>query len=60
MLVPLFSNVTVPVGLPFVELTVAVNVTVFPKTEGLREEVRVAATPAFWMTWLNADDVLPL
>src|SRR6266702_5196364 len=33
-------NVTVPVGMPAGELTVAVNVTGWPKTDGLAEDTR--------------------
>lgn len=41
MLEPPSLNVTMPVGVPAVELTVAVNVTAWPKMEEIFEDVRV-------------------
>ena len=41
MLVPLSVNWTLPVGVPFVEVMVAVKVTFWPVREGLGEPVRV-------------------
>jgi hypothetical protein len=35
------KNSTVPVGVPVLELTVAVNVTDCPKTEGFADEARL-------------------
>jgi hypothetical protein len=56
-------NVTVPVGVPeagLVAVTVAVNVTDWPKTDGLADEVRVVLLEA-WLTFcVNAVDVLPV
>src|SRR5215831_9786716 len=45
-------NVTVPVGVPApgaTALTVAVNVTVWPNTDGLADEVTVVVEPS-WLT----------
>ncbi len=39
-------NVTVPVGVPPAELTVAVNVTIWPKTEGWADEVSAVVVVA--------------
>jgi len=41
--------VTVPVGVPPAELTVAVNVTDCPNVDGFREDVTVVAVAA-WFT----------
>ena len=55
-------KVTVPVGaVPAPELTVAVKVTAWPKTEGLGVEAAsaVVVTVAAWLTaWLSAVEVL--
>ena len=42
-------NVTEPVGVVVVELTVAVKVTLWPKSEGLRDEVMVVEVTD-WLT----------
>ena len=52
---------TVPVGVPApggTAATVAVNVTVWPKTLGLTEEVRVAVVSAGLTTWERTAEVL--
>ena len=56
-------NVTVPLGVPEVAgLTVAVNVTVCPDTEGFADETSVvdvaAALPL--MVWVSTGEVLPV
>ena len=53
-------KVTVPVGVPAPELTVAVNVTDCPETEGLGEEASavLVAANAWLTTWLSAVEVL--
>ena len=54
---------TVPVGVPApgeVTLTAAVNVTLCPNTDGLREEARVVLVDALLTTWLTTPLVLVL
>ena len=51
-------NVTVPVGVPAPELTVAVKVTLWPKTDGLAEEVRAVEVAAPLTVWVRALEVL--
>jgi hypothetical protein len=54
-------NVTVPVGVPApgdTTVTVAVNVTDWPKTEGLAEEVTPVVVFAWLTVWLNTLEVL--
>jgi hypothetical protein len=54
-------NVTVPVGVPApgdTGATVAVNVTGWPKTEGLAEEVTLVVVAAWLIVWLKAPEVL--
>ena len=61
--VPSIVNVTVPVGVPVpgeTALTVAVNVTVWPETEGLAEETTVVALLALLTVWVNGAAVLLL
>jgi hypothetical protein len=41
-----FLNVTVPVGVPLLELTVAVNVTACPTLDGFCDEVSVVVVTA--------------
>ncbi len=56
-------NVTVPVGVPApgaVTVTVAVNVTDCPKTDGLTDEATVVDVLALFTTWLTAVLVLVL
>ena len=50
-------NVTVPVGVPAVAVTVAVKVTVCPLVDGLREDIRVVIVVAVTV-WVSYDDVL--
>jgi hypothetical protein len=57
------KKVTVPVGIPepgATALTVAVNVTPSPKTDGFSDDVTVVELLALLTVWLKADDVLPL
>jgi hypothetical protein len=56
-------KVTVPVGVPApgdTTLTVAVNVTDCPNTEGLSEEVTDVVVSALFTVWGAGADVLPL
>lgn len=50
-------NVTVPVGVPVVELTVAVNVTACPNTVGFLEDVTAVVAPAVFTFKVAAPDV---
>lgn len=54
-----FLNVTVPVGMPPLEVTVAVKVTGWLKTEGLAEELTVVVVAYLFTTW-GAAESLPL
>jgi hypothetical protein len=61
--VPPSRNVTVPVGVPAPEdgLTVAVNVTCCPRTEGFSEDVsEVVVLIKLLTVWVRTDDVLPV
>ena len=56
---------TVPAGLPApgaTTATVAVNVTLWPKTDGFADEARVVVVLAFWMTKVKVVEfvVVPL
>jgi hypothetical protein len=53
-------NVTVPVGVPVLVETVAVNVTDWPDTAGLTDETRAVVVPFFTTDWLSGVDVLAL
>ena len=53
-------NVTVPVGVPPGELTVAVKVTACPNTAGLAEEIDVTVVEAIFTVCDNGDEVLAL
>ena len=56
-----FLNVTVPVGVPLpgaTAATVAVNVTDWPNTDGLCEEITTVELPALFTVWDSVDDVL--
>ena len=56
-------KLTVPVGVPApgaVTVTVAVNVTLCPKTDGLRDEARLVLVDALLTTWLTTALVLVL
>ena len=59
--VPMFvapsRNVTVPVGVPVVALTVAVKATVWPNTVGFLEETRAVVAPAVFTVKVAALDV---
>jgi hypothetical protein len=55
---PFFSKVTVPVGIPTPELTVAVNVTGCPKLDGLTDEATTVAVAALFTVWLSTAEVL--
>src|SRR5439155_21134157 len=61
--VPSMVKVTVPLGVPEpgeTALTVAVNVTVWPETDGLAEETTVVALLALLTVWVNGVAVLLL
>ena len=61
MLTPLSRNVTVPVAVPVAGergLTVAVNVTDWPNTDGSTEELTAVELFALLTVWVIADDVL--
>src|SRR2546425_7776970 len=51
LLTPSTWNWTLPPGTPVVELTVAVNVTAWPKVEGVGEDVSVVAVSALFTVW---------
>jgi len=53
-------NVTVPVGMPAGELTVAVKVTGWPKTLGFAEEIYATVVEALFTVCYNADELLGL
>jgi hypothetical protein len=56
-------NVTVPLGVPLPDpdaLTVAVNTTACPYTDGFTDEATTVVLPDLFTTWLNPDDVLVL
>ena len=56
-------KVTVPVGVPdpgATALTVAVNVTDCPNTDGFTDEVTVVELLAWLTVWVMAAEVLPL
>jgi hypothetical protein len=57
VVVPL-RNVTVPVGIPAVEATVAVNVTACPAVDGFGVEVRTKVVVAFVTVKASAGEVL--
>ena len=60
--VPSMTNCTLPVGavVPEAGQTLAVNVTAWPKTEGLAEEVTVVSVPTALTVWPPArEPVLP-
>jgi hypothetical protein len=48
-----YLNVTVPVGVPALELTTAVNVTVCPTVEGFGDELNVMTVAVLLTTWIN-------
>jgi hypothetical protein len=51
-------NVTIPVAV--VGVTVAVNVTEEPYTDGFADEASVTVVFALFTVWVSTDDVLPL
>ena len=54
-------KVTVPVGVPPVDFTVAVKVTDAPNVDGFREETSNVEDFALFTVWVSAgDEVLPL
>ena len=53
-------NVTVPVGMPAGELTVAVKVTGWPKVDGFAEEIAVTVVAPLFTVCDNADELLGL
>jgi len=53
-------NVTVPVGVPAGELTVAVKVTGWPKTLGFAEEIDATVVAPLFTVCDNADELLGL
>jgi len=53
-------NVTVPVGMPAGELTVAVKVTGWPKTLGFAEEIAVTVVAPLFTVCANGDELLGL
>ena len=55
-----FLNVTVPAGVPPLEVTVAVKVTDWFNFEGLRDEVTVLELLALFTVWVSTGEVLPL
>ena len=60
---PLVLNCTVPVGVPApgaTAVTVAVNVTAWPNTEGLAEEVTAVVVSALLTVCVNDEEVLVL
>jgi hypothetical protein len=60
---PPSRKVTVPVGVPVpgaIALTVAVNVTVWPNTDGFADEVTVVELESWLTVWVIAADVLPV
>ena len=59
---PSIWNCTVPPGVPApgaLAVTLAVKVTVWPKTDGFCEEVSVVAVLSWLTTWLTVFEVLP-
>src|ERR1700730_11598511 len=61
MLTPPSWKVTVPVGVPApggFAVTVAVNVTTWPATEGLTEELSAVVVASWLMVWVSGADVL--
>ena len=46
-------NITFPVGIPAAELTVAVNLTDWPRFDGFREEVTLVVLFAFPTVWVK-------
>ena len=62
-LLPSITNWTVPIRVPepgATALTVAVNVTDWPKTDELAEEVTVVVVEAWFTAWESGEPVLSL
>ena len=55
-----FLKVTVPVGVPPLDVTVAVNFTDAPKVEGFREEATVVELVACLTVCVSTAEVLPV
>jgi len=53
-------KVTVPVGVPPLEVTVAVNVTEAPYVDGFREEATAVELVALFTVSVSAGEVLPV
>ena len=53
-------KVTVPVGVPPVDFTVAVKVTDAPNVDGFREETSNVEDFALFTVWVRTGEVLPL
>src|SRR5260370_1213493 len=61
MFAPPSLNSTVPAGVPMLEVTVAENVTGWPKSDGLADELSPVAVLALMLVKLNAaEDEIPL
>jgi hypothetical protein len=59
VVVPPSRKVTVPVGVPGDELvTVAVKVTLWPKSDGFSDEVSVVVVAGEFTVWVKTADVL--
>ena len=54
-----FLNVTVPVGVPDEDETVALKATAWPYVEGFGEEISATALAAGFTTWLRIEEALP-
>ena len=54
-----FLNVTVPVGVPALDVTVAVNFTEAPKVDGFSEEVTEVEVVAGLTVCVSTGEVLP-
>ena len=54
-----FLNVTLPVGVPPLEVTVAVKVTAWPDFDGLRDEVSEVEVLALFTVCVSTAEVLP-
>lgn len=52
-------KITIPVGVPFAEVTAQVKVTGLPKIDGLVEEAIAAAVGAGCTVWVSTGEVLP-
>jgi hypothetical protein len=55
-----FINVTVPVGVPAAELTIALNVTVWPKADGFWNVWSISTGGALFTTSFSAAELLLL